>query len=165
MSRNLAEYSRLKSSTALKKTHGSALVIAIFIIIVMSLLGSALIKMLSSTAESVAFEVIGTRAFQTAQIGLQWSLRDRFPLNSAALTCDGALVTLTNDGDTSSATLVPPSTINQAPGLKNCTISAVSCDDFKHDGVTYFTIKSTGQCDVGSEITSRTIEVTARSID
>ena len=152
------------------KAQGSALVIAIFVIIVMSLLGVALVKMLSSTAESVAYEVIGTRAFQTAQTGLQWGLSDRFPLNSSARHCDGASVDATAanyvstgplSGSLDASSLVD---IDQATGSENCVVTAVKCDDFKHEGVTYFTLTSTGQCTVADVVTSRTIEVTARTL-
>ncbi len=146
------------------KEQGSALVIAIFVIIVMSLLGVALIKMLSSTAESVAYEVIGTRAFQTAQTGLQWGLRDRFPLNSNALHCDGVDVSTSAASKVSSVSLTPPANIDNASGLENCEIITLQCDDFKHEGVTYFTLQSTGQCTVADVVTSRTIEVTARTL-
>ena len=131
------------------KQKGSALVIAIFVIIVMSLLGSALVKMLGGSAEAIVYEVSGIRAFHAAQSGVQWRLRQIFPLNSAAVACDNLL----SEPD-----------ISNVNGLNECVVDTV-CDNFSHDGVMYYTITSTGTCDVTNEIhTSRTVQVTARAL-
>ena len=88
---------------------GSALVIAIFIIIVLSALGAALVNMLDSSQEGVAYEVLGTRAYTAAQSGLQWQLSETFPLGSNAISCK-------NQADINSLT---PNFVN-VPGLKQC---------------------------------------------
>ena len=63
-----------------KSNHsGSALVIAIFVLVIMTLIGSALIRMQSSSAETVVYEVMGTRAYAAAQTGIQWQLTEVFP--------------------------------------------------------------------------------------
>ena len=137
-----------------KHNRGSALVIAIFVIVVMSLLGMALVKMMDSSQQNVAFEVLGTRAFSAAQTGAQWQLAQLFPvgLNSAsANTCAGV-------------SQAPPP-VHNAPGLQDCFIaSPITCEDFLHDGVRYYTITSVGQCQLDGEVTSRIIEVEARSM-
>jgi MSHA biogenesis protein MshP len=130
---------------------GSALVIAIFVIIIMSLLGAALVKMMASSQESVVYEVLGTRAYAAAQTGVQWQLGELFPIGSSAKRC-------------SAVNKVPP-TISQAKGFNGCEIaSPIECNDFSHQGIIYYTIKSIGQCDLDGESTSRIIEVEARSI-
>lgn len=132
-------------------SQGSALVIAIFVIIVMSLLGAALVKMMDSSQESVVYEVLGTRAYAAAQTGVQWQLGELFPIGSSARRC-------------SAVSNVPP-LINQVEGFTSCKIeNPIECSDFLHQGVVYYTIKSTGQCDLDGESTSRIIEVEARSI-
>ena len=136
-----------------KANKGSALVIAIFIIVVMSLLGSALVKMLSAGAESVAFEVLGIRSFQAAQIGLEWELQQLFPLNSAAGACQ-TQTTINNN---------KPNLAN-TDGLLNCRIETLTCNSFVVQGTTYFTVESTGQCDINGEVTSRTLQIKARSL-
>jgi MSHA biogenesis protein MshP len=127
---------------------GSALVIAIFVIVVLSVLGAALVKMLESSQESVAYEVLGTRAYTAAQSGLQWQLAEVFPLSDSPSACDDIVNAL-------------PSFDNTL-GLAQCNVS-VSCDDFVHDTIRYYTITSTGECAIGSELTSRKIAVEARS--
>ncbi|AOW77499.1 hypothetical protein A3Q34_11905 [Colwellia sp. PAMC 20917] len=148
-----------------KNQQGSALVIAVFIIVVMTVLGLALIRLLNTSSESVAYEVMGTRAYATAQIGVQWVGREIFPLGTgAALHCDGSTVSVNNNSFVSPQTLNPPSGISNNDGLANCQISSLICKDLKYDGVAYFTITSTGQCNVGGIITSRTIVIEARSL-
>lgn len=131
---------------------GSALVIAIFIIIVLSALGAALVNMLDSSQEGVAYEVLGTRAYTAAQSGLQWQLSEAFPLGSNAISCK-------NQADINSLT---PNFVN-VPGLKQCSVS-VTCSDFELDNVRYYSISSTGQCTIDGEKTSRTVAVEARSL-
>ena len=131
-----------------KRQYGSALVLAIFIIVVMSVLGAALIRMPSSSATSVAYEVIGTRAFLAAQVGIQRQLQQMFPLNGAAVDCQA----------------LPPISFSSVAGLENCDVSNVCAIPFEHDTIKYNTITSTGQCDINGEKVSRTIEVEARSL-
>ena len=138
-----------------KVNNGSSLVIAIFVIVVMSLLGAALVKMMDSSQENVAFEVLGTRAYTAARTGVQWQLAQLFPvgLNSESVkTCDS----VNND--------LPD--ISNIPGLQGCLIvDPIECEDFLHDGnVRYYTITSVGQCNINGEVTSRVIEVEARSM-
>ena len=78
MYRNFSESNKERQS-------GSALVIAIFVLVIMTLLGSALIRMQSSSAETVVYEVMGTRAYAAAQTGIQWQLKEVFPLNTIGI--------------------------------------------------------------------------------
>jgi MSHA biogenesis protein MshP len=132
------------------KQKGSAIVIAIFVIVVMALLGAGLVKILASSAESVAYEVIGTRAYAAAQTGAQWQLLEIFP----------------HDTDTRTAcqsTITEPD-FSSVEGLKDCEATVTCNDDGEFDGTTYYIITSTGQCSVGGVITSRTVEIEARSL-
>ncbi|WP_159459887.1 MULTISPECIES: PilX N-terminal domain-containing pilus assembly protein [Colwellia] len=131
------------------KQKGSALVLALFIMVVMSLLGSALVRMISSNAETIVYEVLGTRAYQAAQAGAQRKLSEVFPLLPDSKVC-------------SANSVYDFSTI---AGLENCQASDVDCIAGPVvDGVTYYTITSTGQCTVADVFTSRTIEIKARSL-
>lgn len=132
----------------LKLCEGSSLVIAIFIIVVLSALGAALVNILESSDENVAFEVIGTRAYSVAQTGVQWKLAQIFPLGQPAQDCpvDGG------EPDVSTVT-----------GIADCSFSAI-CTSFVNNGIRYYTITSTGQCNLNGVITSRRVEVEARSL-
>jgi len=154
-----------KTLIDINKQQGSALVIAVFIIVVMTVLGLALVRMLGASSESVAYEVIGTRAFTAAQTGAQWAGREIFPLGTGfSLHCDGSTVSESNTSFVTPQTLNPPSSIGNNNGLENCLVSSLKCEDLKYDGVAYFTITSTGQCNVGGVTTSRTIVIEARSL-
>lgn len=136
------------------RCRGSALVIAIFVIIVMSLLGAALVNMMDSSQESVGFEVLGSRAYMAAQTGVQWQLAQLFPvglMSTSANTC-------------ASVSQTPPQ-ISNIQGLQGCSIvSPVICEDFLHNNVRYYTVTSVGQCQIDGEVTSRIIEVEAREM-
>lgn len=143
----------MQSSLRKIKQSGSALVIAIFVIIVLSLLGAALVSMLDSSQENVAFEVLGTRAYNAAQSGIQWQLAQLFPLGGEVIEC--SVIDINN---------VP--NISSISGFEGCEIILKSeyCSSFSFDNSQYYTVTSTGQCQIGNEFTTRTIEVEARSL-
>jgi MSHA biogenesis protein MshP len=131
----------------LNEQKGSALVIAIFIIVVMALLGSALVRIISSNAETIAYEVIGARSYQAAKAGVQRKMSELFPL-------------LPNNGLCLPAVEYDFSTI---VGLENCKAVNVACtEDATANGVTYYTITSIGKCSVAGIFTSRKMEISAR---
>ena len=140
-----------KSSGKKNSQKGSALVIAIFIIVVMSLLGAALMRMLSTGANTIAYEVLGTRAFQAAQTGQQWKLQDVFPL-------DGQ-----DPGNCPEVPEEDPPSLN-ADGLNGCVITINCSKTLPIQGVVYYTINSTGTCTSAGVTTSRIVEVQARDI-
>ncbi|MEW6994128.1 PilX N-terminal domain-containing pilus assembly protein [Colwelliaceae bacterium MEBiC 14330] len=128
--------------------NGSALVLALFIIVIVTLLGTALVRMISSNAETIAYEVLGTRAYQAAQAGAQIKLKRLFPLSGP-----------------SECTANSTYDFSGIDGLDNCQAAIVDCTaDRTVDGITYYTITSTGQCDFLGGFTSRTIEVKARNV-
>ncbi len=141
-----------------KGSQGSALVLALFVIVVVLMLGTALVKVLQSGEESFAYQVIGTRAYAAANSGAQKRLQELFPLQPSLQQRCGTV----SGGESVSSTLL--TSISGTNGLNNCSAS-VECNDFEHDNVIYYTIKSTGQCGTGTDVeTSRTIEIQARSL-
>lgn len=142
-----------------KKQQGSAIVLALFIIVVMSLLGTAMVRMLSANAENIVYEVVGTRAYFAAQAGMQEGLHNIYPLQAPAEDCT-ALSPIP-------FTLVNRNYSNE--GLLNCsaTVIVTNCESietavgvFEH----FYLIESTGQCTAGDITTTRTIEVQSRSL-
>jgi len=138
------------------KQQGSTLVMAIFIMVVLVLLGNSLLQILASSDEGVAQEVIGTRALAAANSGMQAQLQQLFPLNGAALSCPAS----NNYNGFESIT-----------GLYNCS-ATVTCDNYATlDGTNYYRLESTGTCGFGdlatndeAVLSSRTVQVEARSI-
>ena len=135
-----------------KKERGSSLVIAIFILVVMSVLGAAMINMLRSNEQTYAYEVLGTRAYAAAQSGVQRKLQELFPLG------EGTNISQCSTESTFSFT--------NHEGLNSCQ-ATVSCSSKLHaeSVIRYFTVSSNGQCDINGEKTSRTIEVRAKAAD
>ena len=135
-------------SRSSNKQKGSALVLAIFIIVVMTLLGTALVRMISTNAETIVYEVGGIRAYQAAQAGAQRKLSEVFPLSPVSRDCPA-------DSEWDFSTI---------KGLEGCNKVNVTCSDATIEDITYYTITSTGQCTVAEIFTSRTIEIKARSL-
>ena len=136
-----------------KKERGSSLVIAIFILVVMSVLGAAMINMLRSNEQTYAYEVLGTRAYAAAQSGVQRKLQELFLSKiSVADACSSSSSEYFDD--------------YVIQGLNNCK-ATVSCSSKLHaeSVIRYFTVSSNGQCDINGEKTSRTIEVRAKAAD
>ena len=127
-----------------KSQRGSMLITALFVIVVMSLLGLTMTRLLSASSDSVTHEVFGIRAMNAAQSALQRKISDAFPLDGGAAVCGNTL-------NMSFANI---------PGLENCAASA-SCTQQPYEGGTmvYYRFSSTGTCTVSDVVTSRTVAV------
>ncbi|RDK83380.1 UNVERIFIED_ORG: MSHA biogenesis protein MshP [Idiomarina abyssalis] len=129
---------------------GSALVVAIFVIVVLGLLVSVLGRLVRTSSESVVVEVLGNRAFFAAETGLQNAMTELFPLNSTIQSCEEVTRTTI--------------TLSRG-GLKRCEYT-VECTDYFYPaaGETHYRIESTGRCDVGNQSASRVLAAEARSM-
>lgn len=149
------------SALQLKKQQGSALIVAIFIIVVMALLVAALSRLLTSSSESVSYEVLGTRAFFAAQSGMEQGLAQLFPLATAANPTGAstycAIPALELTGSAPAAVL--PLISN---GLQGCSFT-LSCSSGRAATAAtetiYYQLVSTGTCGSGQLQTSRTIQM------
>ncbi|SEB00537.1 hypothetical protein [Alkalimonas amylolytica] len=70
-----------------RQHQGSALVVAIFVIVVIFGLLLAMSRILLSSSESVVYEVLGTRALLAAQSGLELAATQLFPLEQETAGC------------------------------------------------------------------------------
>lgn len=149
----------LISKAVLKqKTKGSALIVALFVIIIIALLGGAMMKMQATSSENIAQEVLGTRALSAARTGMQVQLAKLFPVGGTGF-CPPSHVQLTYN-------------LSETQGLEQCQ-ATVTCDHYaEFDGVNYYRLESTGECGSGVITTnsqnvvlsSRTIQVEARNL-
>lgn len=144
---------------------GSALVVAIFALVVMAALGAALIKLLESQQTRVVSEVLSLRALLLARAGAERQLVDLFPLNAPARHCDG-----TPDSDS----LADGTTFNGAltldlsalAGAGSCQPVAVSCSSVRVAGVAVMRVSSEARCTLTGDdglTVSRRVEVEARA--
>jgi len=67
----------------LKKQKGSAIVLAIFVIIIVSLLGATLVSLQRDSAKGTSYEVYAARAYLSAYSASEIALVDLFPLNAS----------------------------------------------------------------------------------
>ena len=116
--------------------------LALFVLTVLLLLGAALMKTLTSSSETMAQEVLGTRALAAANSGMQAHLMRLFPLSDVAYACPA---------DTTY-------NFNGVAGLNHCS-AVVDCEilfrdnsrsNIKGGDVLYFTLESSGSCGTGN---------------
>ncbi|GAD00958.1 hypothetical protein [Agarivorans albus] len=130
---------------------GSALVVAIFVIVVMALISVGLTAMIQDTSRNAAWDVLGTRAELAAYSGLEQALSELFPLNVPAATL----------GQCSNVTYAP--TLN-GQGLSSCDVT-VTCQqkDITDLSARFFDLQATGQCGSGEVLVQRSQSIQARS--
>jgi MSHA biogenesis protein MshP len=141
------------------KQQGSSLILALFVIVILTLLGSILTRMISTSSETVSQEVLGTRAYMAANSALQSELQRLFPLNGAVATCN---ISTLHDLQTVLNTDIP--------GLYTCE-AVTTCDNYYPNpvdplgGTKYYRLTSTGKCGSGvMEIDSKTVVKSSRTI-
>jgi MSHA biogenesis protein MshP len=130
----------------LHRQRGSSLVMALFIIVLMSVLILALGRQLISATSAVSIEVQGNRAFNAAQSGLQLGLVQLFPINTTA-----------------SCAAVTPSFSFTQPGLQSCT-ATLSCLRVNNPDATarpLYRLTSAGRCQTGEITSSRVVVMEA----
>lgn len=142
------------------KQRGSALTVAIFVIVVMALLGVALVRVVGGSSASVVAEVSGARALAAANSGLDLFLPNLFPLGqdfAAAAACPSTVLTPVATYD-----------FGDQAALASCE-SVVQCRQLALPGgtVTHFRIEAVGTCVIGSETYSRAVlmEATDATVD
>ncbi|SNY58305.1 MSHA biogenesis protein MshP [Arsukibacterium tuosuense] len=124
---------------------GSALVVAVFIIVVMLAIVLALSRILLSSSDSVVYEVQGTRALFAAQSGMELALTELFPRSGVA-NCSNWTFNFAAAGLTNCEAQV------------QCTAQAVASPQLSQ----MYLLQSTASCNANEFITSRSIELEVR---
>jgi len=133
--------------------------------VVLTLLGGALMKVLSTSSEAIAQEVLGTRAYNAANSAMQAELQKLFPLN---LPVGG------NGQCNANANYDFSATGADVTGLYHCS-ATTQCELYAThpiDGTSFYRLTSTGECgssnlesqSTGIVVSSRTIQVEARGL-
>jgi MSHA biogenesis protein MshP len=118
------------------KQRGSMLVIALFVIIVLALLGLTMTRLLSSSSETIIHEVLGQRALNAARAGIECAIANEIDRLDAGAT------------DTGCNNLLVQEFVGVA-GLEGCNYKVLPSSKTINDGAnnfTYWTFFSTGQC-------------------
>lgn len=136
------------------KQNGAALAIALFVLLVMSLVGLTLVRSLNDTASAVASDVLGTRAQLAASSGVQSLMVELYPLNASF---DSSVCPARTSSE-------PPVIRNYnftADGLTQCS-ARVRCNQLDltspYSG-THIRIIADGSCEGGSMVYSKRILV------
>jgi len=122
---------------------GSMLVIALFVIIVLALLGLTMTRLLSSSSEAIIHEVLGQRALNAGKAGVECAVAAEFGAGCTAPTFKEFL---------------------GVAGLENCSYRVTPVSKSIEDGAktfTYWTFTSTGQCSAGKINVTRVVYVDA----
>jgi MSHA biogenesis protein MshP len=122
------------------------LVIALFVIIVLALLGLTMTRLLSSSSEAIIHEVLGQRALNAARTGIECAIANK--INAPVTSCANAL----------------SKEFSGVAGLENCQYNVIVNDKPIVDTsktFTYLTFSSTGQCSAGKVMVSRTLYIDA----
>lgn len=127
-----------------RKQSGFGLPIAIFILVIMALIGAAAVSITQTSQDSLSNEVLSTRAFYSAESGAQYALGQLFTLDGSAATCSAPYASISLS----------------STGLAGCSATA-TCSSATIASKTYYTITSTGVCSFGSISATRQIEVMA----
>ncbi|MEE8057807.1 MAG: hypothetical protein V3T17_08235 [Pseudomonadales bacterium] len=138
-----------------RKQQGLSLILAIFVLVVLSMLGAAMMNILASGSDSVAREVLATRALLAAESGAQQMLNTIFPPGG---TIDP------NDCDSIPGDGSPEVHPFPLAGLFGCSGAEVTCAYTTIGAAHYYTIISTGSCGPANDLAVRVIEVQAKDI-
>jgi len=142
----------------LKKQQGSAIVIAIFVIIIISLLGASLASLQRDSARGASYEVYAARAYLSAYSAGELALVDLFPLGSSEAVATNCSAT--------SPSVIPVSLDGSDVGFHGCSAS-YQCETLVPTSLslpTRYKIVSTAVCQNSQIVTRRQITVEAVSL-
>ncbi|WP_134080415.1 pilus assembly PilX family protein [Thiohalophilus thiocyanatoxydans] len=124
---------------------GFSLPLAIFIIVVMALIGTAMVSLTQSGQRSVASEVQSIRTFYAAETGAQTAVAQVVPLGGGNPGCTAV-----------------SNSMNFSPAeLSGCT-ATLDCETLTLAGDTYYRITSDAECSFADNDTRRQVEVMVR---
>ena len=123
------------------RQRGFGMPMVVFILVIMTLLAAAMVRLTTTGALSIASEAQSTRAFYAAESGAQWAVNQLFPPSGGGGACAAATPLA-----------------YAAAGLTGCTANVTCVTQGIFNGNTHYLITSTGSC--GNEV--RQIQVGAR---
>ena len=130
-----------------QKQQGISLALLLFVIIIISLLAAALVRLNAQSNLSNAQQVISTRAFFAAESGAQLQAMRIFPVNGGAAVCANQNYNFVTDG------------INGCTANTTCLANNVNGQD-------YYQVTSAGQCNAGQPLqATRTIEIRLKNLN
>lgn len=119
-----------------KNQHGFSIITAIFLLVVLSFLGIAMVSLSTSQHQSSAMDVMGSRAYQAARAGIEWQAH--YVVNSASNAAAAVAECGANNMGVLGGTLAPftvtvncsaASYVEGASTIWVYDVSAVACTD------------------------------------
>ncbi|MCV2885778.1 type II secretory pathway protein [Aestuariibacter sp. AA17] len=136
----------IRSLSGLAAQRGSLLVVAVFVVVVFSLIGLVMTRMLAASAQNTVVEVYGLRALNAAQSALQQKVALAFPVTGAS-TCDDSLAL----------------DLSAQNGFEGCSATATcALTPFTSENIDYYRFEATGVCVAGEIVTSRRVKIDAK---
>jgi len=139
---------------SIKAQKGSLIILALFVIVVLGLLGLSLANQLRAGSQNVVYDVLGTRAMLAAQTGLEHISSQGFPLSTnpsaepEPFNCDGQSV-------------ASAGAFSTTEGFRNCSYTATcAVEEIEKDNEEayfYYQFESTGVCEGGGVWASRRV--------
>ncbi len=155
-----------------KNQTGSVLIIAIFVIVVMGMLGLTLVRLQWSNQDTLTREVLGTQAWFLAHSGNEWGLTFMYPLDQTATAVElGDRCTELNNATPSPPTPSVAFNADESSAIlidnTPCTSLTISCTQRGAGEFMFFKISSVAVCggvNTSFEV-SREQEVWARAME
>jgi MSHA biogenesis protein MshP len=95
----------------MKSSRGFSLPSAIFLLVVLSLLGAFMVSLSTTQSITSAQDYRGSQAYRAARAGIEWAM---YQLKSPAIACPAASTPLTIDGFSVTVTCALPTTYDEA---------------------------------------------------
>lgn len=143
---------------------GFSLPLAIFIIVIMALIGTAMVSLSQTGQRSIASEVQSIRTFYAAESGAQTAVARLLPLDGNNPGCSIAFSIFNPATPESTCTVEAASITLPTPESSGCTIN-LCCDALSLAGDSYYRITSDARCSFADNDTRRQIEVMVRHPD
>ena len=144
-----------QTSNSMKKQQGSAIILAIFVIVIISLLGAALVSLQRDNAQGTSYEVYASRAYLSAYSASEIALTELFPLIPV-----GASAAVPSCSNVKSNAILPSSDV----GFHGCS-AIISCTELTSSVLpTRYKVTSTAVCENAQTATRRKITVEAVSL-
>ena len=125
---------------------GSAVMVALFVIVIVGLLAAALSRLLLDSSEKVTVEVLGVRALMAAQSGLEQGLYQLYPNGSWQAALPDA-------SGHSGCARVSTTLLADNVGLSGCSVTiACSALTLNSSSLTSYRLTSTGLCNGGGSL-------------
>ncbi len=143
---------------------GSVLIVAVFVIVVMGMLGLTLTRLEWSNQDTLTREVLGTQAWFVSNSGSEWGLTHLYPLDQSA-SISNIQARCTEFASYSSAMSVSAASAIIQTTNDRCSTLAIKCAEIGSGDLTFFKITSKAVCGNQQYEVQREQEVWARGLE